>query len=47
MIGAACLAADVHRKGVKKDLDNRIIKLARLLVNYSCKVQPGEKVYIH
>lgn len=28
-------------------MDSRIIKLAKLLVNYSCRVQPGEKVYIH
>ncbi|MCI9546401.1 MAG: aminopeptidase [Lachnospiraceae bacterium] len=28
-------------------MDNRIVKLAKLLVNYSCHVQQGEKVYIH
>lgn len=28
-------------------MDERIIKLARGLVNYSCNVQKGEKVYIH
>lgn len=28
-------------------MDSRIVKLAHLLVNYSCRVQPGEKVYIH
>lgn len=28
-------------------MDSRIVKLAKLLVNYSCSIQPGEKVYIH
>lgn len=28
-------------------MDERIVKLAKGLVNYSCNVQPGEKVYIH
>ena len=28
-------------------MDSRIVKLANLLVNYSCSIQPGEKVYIH
>ncbi|MGI6069267.1 MAG: aminopeptidase [Blautia sp.] len=28
-------------------MDERIVKLARGLVNYSCNVQKGEKVYIH
>lgn len=28
-------------------MDERIVKLAKGLVNYSCQVQPGEKVYIH
>lgn len=28
-------------------MDSRIKKLAKNLVNYSCKVQPGEKVLIH
>jgi len=30
-----------------KNMDSRIIKLAHNLVNYSVKVAPGEKVYIH
>ena len=28
-------------------MDERITKLAKNLVNYSCKVKPGDKVYIH
>lgn len=28
-------------------MDERLVKLAKGLVNYSCNVQPGEKVYIH
>ena len=28
-------------------MDERIIKLAKGLVHYSCAVAPGEKVYIH
>ena len=28
-------------------MDERIPKLAKNLVNYSCKVKPGDKVYIH
>lgn len=28
-------------------MDNRVEKLAKVLVNYSCSVQKGEKVYIH
>ena len=28
-------------------MDSRIHKLANLLVNYSCNVRQGEKVYIH
>ena len=28
-------------------MDERIKKLAKVLVNHSCRVQKGEKVYIH
>lgn len=28
-------------------MDKRIRTLAKNLVNYSCKVKPGDKVYVH
>ena len=28
-------------------MDNRITTLAENLVNYSCQVKPGDKVYVH
>ncbi len=41
------LADSTPMKGAKEDMDSRIVKLAKLLVNYSCSIQQGEKVYIH
>jgi aminopeptidase len=36
----------LNHKGDEEMRDSRVLKLAEILVNHSCKVQPGEKVLI-